>query len=99
MFGLGVLLVIVFGAFWLFAALIGGLFKLTFGIIGALFGGLFGLFALSIVALLVLPIVFFALLPLLMPVLFIAGLVWLIVHASRTHPEPPSHAQGQARTG
>ena len=98
MIELGVLLVVVFGAFWLFAALIGGLFKLAFGIIGALVGGLFGLFALGIVALLVLPIVFFALLPLLMPALFIAGLVWLIVHASRTHPESPTHAEGQART-
>lgn len=94
MLKLGVLLVVVFGAFWLFAALIGGLFKLTFGIIGALLGGLFGLFVLSMAALLVLPIVFFALLPLLMPVLFIAGLVWLIVRASRTRTEPPRHAQG-----
>lgn len=99
MLELGIVILAVVGAFWLFGALIVGLFKLTFGLLGAVFGGLFGLFALSIAALLVLPIVFFALLPLLMPVLFIVGLVWLIVHASRTHPEPPPHPQGQARTG
>jgi hypothetical protein len=99
MLELGIVVLVVVGAFWFFGALIAGLFKLTFGIIGAVFGGLFGLFALSIVALMVLPIVFFALLPLLMPVLFIAGLVWLIVHASRTHPEPRPQAQGQARGG
>jgi hypothetical protein len=99
MIELGVLLVVVVVAFWFFGALIAGLFKLTFGIIGAVFGGLFGLLVLGIVALMVLPIVFFALLPLLMPVLFIAGLVWLIVHASRTHLEPPPQVQGQARGG
>jgi hypothetical protein len=49
-------------------------------------GGLFGLFALGAAALLVLPIVLFALLPLLLPALFVAGLVWLIVHASRPRP-------------
>ncbi|MGH8216210.1 MAG: hypothetical protein ACREPZ_11025 [Rhodanobacteraceae bacterium] len=99
MFELGVLLLVGFGAFWLFAALIVGVFKLTFGLLGAIFGGLFGMFAIAIVGLLVLPIVLFALLPVLMPLLFVAGLVWLIVHASRTPSEPPQHAQGQARSG
>lgn len=98
MLELGIVILAVVGACWLFGALIVGLFKLTFGLLGAVFGGLFGLFALSIAALLVLPIVFFALLPLLMPALFVVGLVWLIVHASRTHPEPPPK-QGEAPTG
>jgi hypothetical protein len=98
MLELGIVILAVVGAFWFFGALIAGLFKLTFGIIGVVFGGLFGLLALSIAALLVLPLVFFALLPMLMPVLFIVGLVWLIVHASRTHPAPPPK-QGEAPTG
>lgn len=98
MLELGIVILAVVGAFWLFGALIVGLFKLAFGLLGAVFGGLFGLIVVSFVALMVLPIVFFALLPLLMPALFIVGLVWLIVHASRTHPAPPPK-QGEAPTG
>lgn len=90
MFELGVLVMAAVGVFWL----IGGLLKLTFGFVGALFGGLFALFAAGLVGLLVLPIVLFALLPLLMPVLFVAAVVWLVVHASRSHAEPPRPAQG-----
>jgi hypothetical protein len=93
------LVLVVGGALWLFGALVIGIFKLTFGLLAALFGGLFGMFALGAVALLVLPIVLFALLPVLLPVLFVAGLVWLIVHASRTHQEPPQPAQGEVHTG
>lgn len=99
MLELGMLVLIVVGACWLFGAVIGGLFKLTFGLLGALFGGLFGLFAVGLAAMLVLPIVFFALLPLLLPALCIAALVWVVVHASRSHPEPPRPAQGEVRTG
>jgi hypothetical protein len=98
MLELGIVILAVVGACWFFGALIGGLFKLAFGLVGVIFGGLFGLIVLSFVALMVLPIVFFALLPLLMPALFIVGLVWLIVHASRTHPAPPPK-QGEAPTG
>lgn len=96
----GLLVLVVGGVLWLFGALIVGVFKLTFGLLGALFGGLVGLFALGAAALLVLPIVLFALLPVLMPVLlFIAGLVWLIVHASRTHRDPQHPAASEGRTG
>lgn len=95
----GLLVLVVGGALWLFGALIVGVFKLTFGLLVALFGGLFGLFALGAAALLVLPIILFALLPVLLPALFIAGLVWLIVHASRTHQEPRQTAQGEMHTG
>ncbi len=84
---LGLLLLIAFGAFWLFAALIGGLFKLAFGLFGVLFGalgailgGVLGVFGLGIAAL--------VLLPLALPALGIAGLVWLIAYASRPHPAP-----------
>lgn len=99
MFELGVLLLVAFGALWLFGALIAGLFKLTFGLLGAIFGGLFGVFALAIVGLLVMPIILFALLPVAVPVLCVVGLVWLIVHASRPHAEPPQPPQGEARPG
>lgn len=95
----GLLVLVVGGVLWLSGALIVGVFKLTFGLLGALFGGLFGLFALAAAALLVLPIVVFALLPLLLPALCIAALVWLIVHASRTHHEPPRSPHGEARPG
>ena len=95
----GLLVLVVGGMLWLSGALIVGVFKLTFGLLGALFGGLLGLFALTAAALLVLPIVVFALLPLLLPALCIAGLVWLIVHASRTHQEPQHPAAGAGRTG
>jgi hypothetical protein len=92
MFELGILALVVVGAFWLFGALIAGLFKLTFGLIGALFGGLFGLFFVGLAALLVVPIVLLALLPLLLPALCVAALVWLIVRASRpSQPAPTAH--------
>jgi len=73
MFELGILVLVVVGACWLFGALIAGLFKLTFGLIGALFGGLFGLFFVGVAALLVVPIVLLALLPLMLPALCIAA--------------------------
>jgi hypothetical protein len=99
MLELGLLVLVVGGALWLFGALVIGVFKLTFGLLAALFGGLFGMFALVAAALLVLPVVLFALLPVLLPVLFVAGLVWLIVHASRTRHEPGQPAQGEVHTG
>lgn len=95
----GLLVLVVGGVLWLSGALLVGVFKLTFGLLGVLFGGLFGLFALAAAALLVLPIVVFALLPLLLPALCVAGLVWLIVHASRTHHEPQQPAPGTGRIG
>src|SRR5690242_6748689 len=82
------------GAFWLLAALIGRLFKLTFGRLGALFGGMFALFGIGLAALVVVPILALALLPLLIPALGLALLVWLIVHATRKPvpaPAPVSH--------
>jgi hypothetical protein len=91
MIELGLLVLVAFiGVFWLFAALIGGLFKLTFGLLGALFGvfgalfgGLFAVFGIGLAALVVVPILVFALLPLLIPALCLALLVWVIVHATR----------------
>ena len=91
MIELGLLVLVVFvGGFWLLAALIGGLFKLTFGLLGALFGafgalfgGVFALFGIGVAALVIAPILVFALLPLLVPALCLALLVWVIVHATR----------------
>lgn len=94
MFTLGILVALVVGACWFFGALVGGLFKLTFGLFGVLLGGLFSVLALALAALLVVPIVLFALLPLLLPVLGVAVVVWLIVRASRAQHEPPQTMHG-----
>jgi len=83
-------LVVVIGAFWLVAALIGVMFKLTFGVLGALFGalgalfgGMFAVFGAGVAALVMLPLLALVLLPLLIPALCVAALVWVIVHAAR----------------
>lgn len=94
MLGLGIVVAAVVGSIWLFGALIGGLFKLTFGLFGALFSGLAGLFVLGLTALLVVPIVLFALLPLLLPVLGIVAVVWIVVHASRAQQEQAPTPRG-----
>ena len=87
-------LAVVIGAFWLMAALIGGLFKLIFGLFGAIFGalgallgGMLSILGAGIAALVVLPILALALLPVLLPVLLLGGFVWLIVHLVR-RPAP-----------
>lgn len=90
MLKLGVLTAAVVGACWLGVALLGGLFKLAFGLVGAVFGGLAGLFAAGVVAALAASLLLLALLPLLLPVLFVAGLVWLVVHAARPSPQAPA---------
>ncbi len=91
MIELGLLgLAVVIGAFWLMAALIGGLFKLVFGLFGAIFGafgallgGMFSILGAGIAALVILPIFALLLLPVLLPVLLLGGFVWLIVHLVR----------------
>lgn len=93
MVGLGIVLLAVCGGLWFCGALIAGLFKLTFGLLGGLLAGVFGMFAVGLVMLLVLPIVFFALLPLWLPVLFLGGLVWLIVRASHPHTAATQQTQ------
>ncbi|MGH8213804.1 MAG: hypothetical protein ACREPP_11315 [Rhodanobacteraceae bacterium] len=100
MIELGLLgLAVVIGAFWLMAALIGGVFKLVLGLFGAIFGafgallgGMFSILGAGIVALVVLPILALLLLPVLLPVLLLGGFVWLVVHlARRPSPEPVRH--------
>lgn len=90
MIGFGVLMLMVVGAVWLCGALVGGLFKLAFGLVGALAGGVFAMIAIGFAMLFVLPVVILVLLPLLLPALGIAALVWVIVRASRSHP-PMEH--------
>ena len=91
MIELGLLaLVAVIGVFWLIAAVIGAAFKLTFGLFGALFGafgallgGMFSILGAGIAALVVMPILALVMLPLLFPALLLGGFIWLIVHFAR----------------
>ncbi len=85
----------IIAVFWLFAALIGAVFKLIFGLIGAvfgafgaIFGGFFVVLGIGIAALLVVPAALFVLLPLLLPTLLIGGIVWLIMRAARPATVP-----------
>jgi hypothetical protein len=98
MIELGLLALVVFvGAFWLQAAQNGGLFKRVFGFfgvmlgaLGAQFGGVFALFGIGLAALVIVPILVLALLPLLVPALCLALLVWVIVHATRKPAPAPA---------
>lgn len=79
-------LVILAVGFWLVFALIGAVLKLVFGIIGGVFsivGGIVSAVVGGIAMLLVAPVVALALLPVLLPVAFIAFLVWAISRSSR----------------
>src|SRR5579872_3994281 len=74
---------------YLFFWVLGLVFKLVFGILGAVFGLFGGLFALAaagtaflvtgILGLCLLPLAGLLLLPFALPVLFVAGLVWLLM--------------------
>ena len=89
MIELGLLLVAaVAGVFWLCAALIGALFKITFGLFGALLGVFGAVFGIGIAALVVVPVLLVTVVPLFLPVLVLGGLIWLIVRASR--PRAPT---------
>ncbi len=90
MLKLGVVIAAVVAACWLGVALLGGLFKLMFGLAGAVFGGLAGLAAAGVVAMVVVSLTLLALLPLLLPVLFVAGLVWLVVRAAQPRNQVPA---------
>lgn len=89
MLKLGVVIAAVVAACWFGAALLGALFKLTFGLLGVVFGGLAGLFAVGVTGVIVASLVMLALLPLWLPVLFVAGLVWLVVHAAQPRNRVP----------
>ncbi|WP_049623819.1 hypothetical protein [Frateuria defendens] len=79
------------GGLWLAAAVVGLAFKLAFALIGGLFGlvsGLFGLVLGGVALLIAAPLVLLVLLPLWLPVLLLAALVWAIARAARG----PAHA-------
>lgn len=85
MFVMSVLLMLVLGV-WLAVAMIGLVFKLTFGLIGVLFsliGAVLGVVFGGIALLIVAPIVALALLPLCLPVIVLAAVIWAIVRLAR----------------
>ena len=95
MFVLSVIVMSVLGL-WLVGSLIGLVFKFTFaivggvlGAVGALLGVVLGAFALLLAA----PFVLLALLPVFLPVLLLAALVWLAFRAARPAPRTvgPAH--------
>lgn len=87
MIELGVV-ILLFGALWLFASLIGVIFKLTFALIGGLFSliaSALGLFIGGLALLIAVPLVALALLPVCLPFLLLVAVIWAIVKAVR-HP-------------
>jgi hypothetical protein len=85
MFAMSVLLMLVLGV-WLAVATIGLVFKLTFGLIGVLFslvGAVLGVVLGGIALLVAAPLVALALLPLCLPVIVLAAIVWAIVRIAR----------------
>lgn len=88
-------LIAVLGGLWLAGSVLMLMFKLVFGVIGGVFSILGGLFALVVggaVMLALLPVFAFMLLPLCLPLLLVAGVVWLIVRAARPRPAPATVA-------
>jgi hypothetical protein len=78
--------VVLLGMLWLMGSLIGAVFKLVFGLIGGVFsliGGLIGIVFGGVALMIIGPLVMLAMLPALLPVLMIAGIVWLVVRATR----------------
>jgi ABC-type microcin C transport system permease subunit YejE len=91
MLAMSVLLMVVVGL-WIGAALIGLVFKLVFTLIGGLFsavGALLGIFFGGVALLIAAPIVALALLPVCLPVIVLAAVVWAIVRMARgPSPQP-----------
>jgi hypothetical protein len=81
--------ILVLAVLWLMGAVVGAVFKLVFGLIGGVFtiiGGALGILFGGVALLVIGPIVALAMLPALLPLLLVAGLVWLIVRATRKPP-------------
>lgn len=97
MFEPGVVALAVVGALWFTGAIIGGLFKLTFGLLAALFGGMLALLGVGVAVLVVVPFVLFALIPLLLPSLAIVALVWVILRAARPGRTPDAYGRLRRR--
>jgi hypothetical protein len=89
------MLVMVVATLWLVVAAIGFVFKLAFAIIGGVFsviGALLGLVIGAVVLLCIAPLIILAMLPALLPLLFVVGAVWLIVHATRSTRATPTQS-------
>jgi hypothetical protein len=87
-------LIAVIGSLWLAGAVLMLVLKLVFGVIGGVFsiiGGVVALLLGGAVLLAMLPVFAFMLLPLCLPLLLVAGVVWLIVRATR-RPVPAAAA-------
>jgi hypothetical protein len=82
-------LLAVFGGFWLFFAALWLMFRLTFWFVGGLIGlavGGIGLIVMAVLGLVLLPVLLLMALHLALPLLFVGGLVWLVVHLTRPAP-------------
>jgi hypothetical protein len=86
-------LLVLFGGLWLLLKLIGGLFELVFGLVGALFGAIgaaigmvFAVIGVLFAAVLVLVVGAAVLLPIVLPLAFLAGLIWLIARVVSGRP-------------
>jgi hypothetical protein len=80
---------------WLVIAAIGFVFKLAFAVVGGVFsliGALLGLVFGAVALLFVGPLILLAMLPALLPVLFVVGTVWLIARATRSTPAAPTRS-------
>jgi len=89
MIGLCMAVLLVVGALWVAGALLGLAFKLAFVLVGGLFGlaaGAVGLLLGGIALLVAAPFVALALLPLCLPVLLLAALVWAVARGTRRAP-------------
>jgi len=74
-------LLAMFGGFWLFLGAIWLVFRIGFWILGGVLGFIMagvGLLVMAVVGLALLPLAGLILLPFALPVLFLAGLVWLL---------------------
>jgi len=90
MIGMCMAVLLVVGTLWVAGALLGMAFKLAFALVGGLFGlvaGVLGLLLGGIALLVAAPFVALALLPVCLPVLLLAALVWAIARGTRRAPE------------
>lgn len=82
-------LLAVLGGFWLFFAALWLMFRVTFwfvgGILALTLGGV-GLLLAALLGLVLLPVILLMALHLLLPLLFIGGLVWLVLQLTRPAP-------------
>ncbi|HEY9133151.1 MAG TPA: hypothetical protein VIM98_15465 [Dyella sp.] len=92
MITIGILMMVLVGL-WFAAAVIGVVFKIAFTLIGGIFsviGALIGLVVGGIMLVVLAPLFALALLPAALPILLLAGAIWLIVRATHSTPHAPT---------